>query len=780
MAFGAKGNKGGLSALRSDDDEGLPEPIPGAEAPAEKSDGTARVEAIIDRVIYKNDAGDFAIYAATQKNGTPREFSLLISGGQNFYSHDKLDAEGVWGERNGRPQFKAVSAQQHEIKGGDGIVAWLSTGTVPGVGAMTAKKLLDHFGDRLEEVMGDAEELATAGILPSRAENIATRWGEASANARLYSFLMSIGFGQKTVGKIIRKLGNAAEAIVRSNPWSLADVVPGIGFHMADAAARNLGFETESPDRIAAGFKFMLEKESYQRGSVAVKESVAIREAAAVLELPRRLIMDQIDAIIERHGAIKEADCFYLPRLHAAETELANSIAQRMQLHANENFGPLPVEKALQLIEEEEAKLPFKLDPSQRDACIMALTSPVSIITGGPGTGKSTIQKLIAAVLRKANRDVQGAAPTAIAAKRQTEASGIPSATIHRRIGLQKGGEVLFNKSNPLDINWLIVDELSMSDLSLTKNLHSALAEDACITFVGDVDQLPSIGPGQVLYDLIESEMIPVARLTQPHRQLNGDGGGIITAAHMINRGELPVLSEDEAHGFHFIELSDEHQMLETVKTLLKEVLPARGYDLKTDVQVLVSMRKGVVGMTALNQELREIFNPESLENEIVMGNHKFLPGDRVMHLQNDYERGVCNGDVGSIRGVVAGEKKGSQNMIVDFDDNEVAYTQVQLNDLELAFTGTVHKAQGSEHKVVIILAPREHANMITRSQIYTGVTRAKNECFLIADPDTLYRGLQRVVNGARSTTLIERLKNPGQELKLEPKTVGAIPSFGF
>ncbi len=794
MAFSVPGKPkiGGLASLgRRDMDDEIAPPIAVPQQPT--SAGLDKLEGSIERVIFAAEDGQFAIYLATTKHdGHSEEVSLLVSGGVKFRERDAFVAEGSWSTYKGKPQFKAVTARQPEVKGSEGIVAWLSQGVVPGVGEMTARKLLSFFGDDLEAAMGDAEELERAGILQSRAEAIANRWNENSSTAKLFSFLASVGLGEALSARVIKQLGMSAESVIRANPWYLAEVIKGIAFGTADHVARNLGCSMDSPHRIVAGLRHSLRDISYSRGHCAIKEFVLVKETSKLLSLSADVVKSGLDQLYQQEHAVLDEGLVYLPELHRAETRFAASIVARLgrrpgdesSSDASENCGPFTEAVAISLVDEEAAKLPFPLDESQRAACILALTNAVSIITGGPGTGKSTIQKLLVAVNERVGIRTRGAAPTGRAAKRQAEASSIESSTMHRLVGRKPSGSgPMHDHENPVNVSWLYIDEESMVEIMLADMVEDALPPHACVTFVGDVDQLTSVGPGQVLHDMIESGVIPVARLTQPHRQLNGDGGGIIVAASRVNAGELPLADDEELKGFYMIDESDEEKIIKHVERLLLHELPAAGYDLLTDVQVLVSMRKGECGTLNLNQRLREIFNPETANKRVTIGKHVFAAGDRVMHLQNDYRKTVFNGEIGIVdqfRQVPTTGGKSETVMSVDYSDWGVDYTRSDLSDIELSFAGTVHKAQGCEFKVVIFVAPPGHAHMLVREQVYTGISRAKSACYVIGDTHTLARGIKVKINGTRTTGLIRRLRGPDHELerKAEAKRLPP-PSFG-
>lgn len=792
MAFGSPKIKvGGLAALgrRDEDAESVEVPVP-ASIEEPRADGLERIEGKIERAIFASSDGTFAIYIAsiTAGNGSEREISLQARGGVKFQRGDPFVATGSWTTYKGKPQFKAVSARQPEIKGNNGIVSWLSTGAIAGVGEMTAKRLLAYFGENLEAAMSDPVELQKSGIMPSRAEAIAQRWNENRDTARLFSFLAGVGLGESLSARIFKKFGLMAESIIRANPWHLSESIAGIAFLTADMVAKQLGCQRDSKDRITAGLRHVLKEYTFAKGNCGVKEYTIVRDAAKLLDIDTGTVKECLEAFYERQIGVLDNGLVYLPAIHLAETRFSTSLLDRLHcdsssIDPDRKCGPLSQEDAEVLLEEEAAKLDFSLDESQREACIMALTNRVCIITGGPGTGKSTIQKLIGNILRRVDLLTLGAAPTGRAAKRQEEASSIPSSTMHRLIGRDPvSGGPLHHQDNPLDLDWLIIDEQSMVDIQLADMVEGGLPKHACVTFVGDADQLTSVGPGQVLHDLIKSGVIPVAVLNQAHRQINGDGGGIVVAASRINMGEIPIRDGETLKGFHLIDESDESAMIDIVERLLREDLPAAGYEIRTDVQILVSMRKGECGMNNLNSRLREIFNPSDSNPAVTIGNHTYAIGDRVMHLQNDYTKAVFNGELGTVCGfdeIPTGNGKSQPVMTVDYSGWKVVYTRSDMTDVELAFAGTVHKAQGCEHKVVIFLAPREHTHMLVREQIYTGVTRAKSQCFVIGDIATIERGVKQRINGARSTGLVNRLRGPEHSVEQEAKSkMPAMPTF--
>jgi exodeoxyribonuclease V alpha subunit len=773
----AKPKSGGFSkskAVEQEDDlfsagdqetvrEAASEPV---EAPEDS--GVERVVGTIQRVIYSTPDG-YAVYSVRTKDQSGHRNDLTVSVSSNvlFHRNDKIIALGTMGVYRGRETFKATVMTQEIAKGAKGVVAWLKTKVVQGVGVSTAEKIAKYFGDEIELVIGDPDELVKSGIPRDKAEKIADAWNSNASQPELMSFLGKFPIGQMTIAKIIKQYGAAARRIVEENPWRLFENIAGISFEKADEIAVMVGIDLKKPERIRAGLKAAIDRKTGSEGHCGLPRDILIMEAMDVLKIDRELIDDQIDEIIGTGTLVqpKGSELIYPIALYIAEKNLVNRIENLM-----EQGDYIDEADARSAIEEVIKELGVKRDESQVNAAIMAICNPVSIITGGPGTGKSTTQKIIVAALRRLNRTLMAAAPTGRAAKRLTEVSGMDASTCHRLLSYDaRAGGFVHTASNPFKIDRLIVDEFSMVDIKIASAFFEAIKPTAGITIVGDVDQLASVGHGQVLRDMIESGRIPTTRLQTVHRQ-SGDSG-IVIAASQINRGEYPTIDGRNIDGFELIDnfngsyqdRNSEAAIRKTIVDLMAERLPAMGFNPLDDVQVLTPMRITDLGINVLNEDLKNRMNPMTEENGVNLGTYDYSVGDRVMHVRNDYEKSVFNGEVGFVDYI--GEKineNGSKEAFirVDYSGHPVFYKRSDIADIIPAWAATVHKSQGCEFPVAIVVCSNAHKRMLTRNLIYTAVTRAKKLCIVVGNRAALEHAVATVDTSRRFTGLKNMLEN--------------------
>lgn len=743
--------------------EAAPEPSEAPEDPNVK-----RITGTIQRVIYSTPEG-YAVYSVRTKGEDGQRHDLTVSVTSNvpFHRNDKIVALGEMGIYKGRETFKATVMSQEIARGAKGVVGWLKTKVVQGVGVATAEKIAKYFGDEIEMVIGDPDELVKSGIPRDKAEKIADAWNSNAAQPELVSFLSKFPIGQMTVAKIINKYGAAARRIVEENPWRLFENVQGISFEKADEIAAIVGIDLKKPERIRAGLKAAIDRKTGSEGHCGLPRDILIMEALDVLNVDRNLIDNEVDFIINTGAFIqpKDSELIYPVALYMAEKNLVNRIENLM-----EQGDYIDEADARAAIEEVIVELGVKRDESQVNAAIMAICNPVSIITGGPGTGKSTTQKIIVTALRRLSRTLMAAAPTGRAAKRLTEVSGMDASTCHRLLSFDaRAGGFLHSASNPFKIDRLIVDEFSMVDIKIASAFFDAIKPTAGITIVGDVDQLPSVGQGQVLRDMIESGRIPTTRLQTVHRQ-SGDSG-IVIAASMINRGEYPDIDGKNIDGFELIDnfngtyqdRNSEAAIRKTVVDLMAERLPAMGFNPLDDVQVLTPMRITDLGINVLNDDLKNRMNPMTEENGVNLGTQDYSVGDRVMHVRNDYEKSVFNGEVGFVDYI--GEKineNGSKEQFikVDYSGHFAFYKRSDISDIIPAWAATVHKSQGCEFPVAIIVCSNAHKRMLTRNLIYTAVTRAKKLCIVVGNRAALEHAVSTADTSRRFTGLRQMLES--------------------
>jgi len=737
------------------------DPRPPAAPP--ESEGLVEVSGRITHQIYARD--DYAVYALDSKEGS---IKVAVTSSIKASKGDRVVARGTWSMYKGKPTFKAVMLMHEVPKGAKGVATWLvGTKAVPGVGKATVDKLVEYWGDRLHEVVDDPDKLAEAKIPRAKAEAIADAWNNNANQPELIEFLGRFGIGQMTIAKIVRRYGGASRRIIRDNPWALAETIQGIGFATADRIAAEAGHDKESEKRIQAGLRCALDQRTMTDGHCGLPRAALVDEAVALLELPRKLVDENVGTIVDGKLVVLDevTGLIYPNRFLNAERGLAERL--RAMLDEGDRIDEAT---ARQAIEQAVSDMGVKRDETQVEAGVMALVNPLSIITGGPGTGKSTIQKAVVRALESLGRKVVLASPTGRAAKRLAEVSGRPASTCHRLLSFssEKGG-FEFDSSNPFEEDRFIVDEASMVDVMLAWNFMDAVKPGGGVTIVGDVDQLPSVGAGQVLRDLIESGAIPVTRLRTVHRQA-GDSG-IVVAAARINAGEHPKQNASESlEGFVFEAAEGADDLTDRIVRLMKHDLPAMGYDPIKDVQVLASMRRGDLGIATLNERIKAALNPAVPDKSVEIRKRVFSVGDRVMHLRNDYAKKVYNGELGTV--VWAGMRKGEDgkeepSMKVDYSGYAAFYGPKDVDDVELSWAATVHKSQGCEFPVVIFACPYGHQRMLSRNLLYTAVTRAKVKCVVVGHDRALRLAIEKAEVDRRFTGLASRMKPMEAQLGL-------------
>lgn len=615
-----------------------------------------------------------------------------------------------------------------------GIERYLASGLVPGIGPAMAKRLVEHFGMATLEVIeqGGHRLKEVDGIGPIRATRILEAWTEQRDIKNVMVFLQSHGVSTAYAVRIFKRYGANAIATVRANPYQLAADIFGIGFASADRIAQSIGIDRTSPRRAEAGVLHALGALA-EEGNVYAPRSLLVERAEALLEVERAIIDRAIVELAGTGAAVCEqldgGEAVYSARLHQAEVVAA----QRVRALLASEPAPIQIDvpRALTWYEGEAG---ITLGAAQRRALQNAIEHKVSVITGGPGTGKTTILNGLLRVLEKKGRRILLAAPTGRAAKRLQETTGREAKTLHRLLEFDpKDQRFARDDEQPLEADMLIVDESSMVDLPLFANLLRAVPSRSQLVLVGDVDQLPSVGPGSVLRDVIQSGRASVTVLDQIFRQ--GAQSLIVVNAHRINRGELPELApvrpagggREEGSDFYLIEREEPDAVLATIKELVQRRIPARfGVDPVDDIQVLTPMHRGSLGAANLNAELQALLNPEG--DALARGERLFRTGDKVMQLRNNYDLDVFNGDVGRIASVDLNER----SLVVRFDEREVRYDPAELDELALAYACSIHKSQGSEYPVVIVPVSTQHYVMLERNLLYTAVTRGKRLVVLV------------------------------------------------
>jgi exodeoxyribonuclease V alpha subunit len=708
---------------------------------------------IVERVTFYNEENGFCVLRVKARGH--RDLVTVVGHSATISAGEWITATGEWfNDRTHGLQFKARFLKTTPPTTAEGIEKYLSSGMIRGIGPVYAKKMVKAFGEQVFDIIeANPERLREVdGIGAVRAQRITAAWAEQKAVREIMVFLHSHGVGTARAVRIYKTYGADAIQVMTDNPYRLARDIRGIGFRTADAIAMKLGIETTAMIRVRAGISYAL-TEAMDEGHCGLPVEELLPLAVDLLDVPSELIQTALD--LELNDGIVIADsvgetgCVFLAGLYRSE----QAIAARLQTLAS---GKLPwawidPDKAVPWIEQ---KTGLNLADSQKHAMRLALMAKVLVITGGPGVGKTTIVNSILRILAAKGVNLLLCAPTGRATKRMTEATGFEAKTIHRLLEVDpKGGGFKRNAENPLDCELLVIDETSMVDVPLMHALLKALPDSSALLIVGDIDQLPSVGPGQVLADIIHSEAVPVVRLTEVFRQ--AAESRIITAAHRINKGQMPDLARPEGDSdFYFVNATEPEAAVPLIVDLVKNRIPKRfGFDPIRDVQVLCPMNRGGVGARSLNIELQAALNPAT-EQKVERFGWTFAPGDKVMQIENDYEKEVYNGDVGYIDAV----DLDTGELTASFDGRAVTYGFGELDTLVPAYAATIHKSQGSEYPAVVIPVMTQHYTMLQRNLIYTGITRGKKLVVLVGQAKAVAIAVKNVSGRRRWTKLKEWL----------------------
>lgn len=711
----------------------------------------AQLRGIVDRITFQNEENGYTVARLQVEGSTAYDNRLATIVGEmlSINPGETVVLEGEWTtHKQYGAQFKIESYQTVYPSTVEGMRRYLGSGLIKGIGPVTAKRIVDHFGkEALDVIERDPKRLVEVeGLGAKRAKWIIKAWEDQREIHNVMLFLQSHEVGTGYAVKIWKRYGHEAIELIKENPYRLSVDVWGIGFLTADRIAQKMGIPAHSDRRIQAGLLHVLNEAADKEGHVFLPEDALIESCAEALDVPVDAIAPCVAQLLSEESVVVDDKRVYLPHLYYAEQGAATRCYQLSQVQRIE-LGNIPAE--IKVIEQRDG---VTFAPRQKLALEKALSHNLLVLTGGPGTGKTTTIKGLIALLEARKKKIALAAPTGRAAKRMSEATGHEAKTIHRLLKFSPS-EMTFEKNfeNPLEIEALIVDEISMVDTVLMNSLLRAVPISASVVLVGDVDQLPSVGAGNVLKDVIASGIVEVVELNEIFRQ--AQTSRIITNAHAINRGEMPYLQNDRDSDFFFLEVSEPDQVVETVCGLCASRLP-RTYRLDSieDIQVLVPMYRGETGANNLNRVLQDELNPKG--QEMTRGGIRFRVGDKVMQVRNNYDRDIFNGDIGRIQGIE------DDIFRVRFQDRIIEYEFSELDELVLAYAMSVHKSQGAEFRAVVMPLTTQHYMMLQRNLLYTAITRARELVILAGTKQALGMAVRNNRVAERHTTLTQRIQN--------------------
>ena len=722
---------------------------------AESLSGSGRevLAGLVERVTFHNADNGFCVLRV--KARSHRDLVTVVGHAAIISAGEWITASGEWfNDHTHGQQFKAQFMRTSAPTSIEGIEKYLGSGMIRGIGPVYAQKMVKAFGEKVFDIIeAEPDRLReVTGIGAVRAKRITAAWAEQKIVREIMVFLHSNGVGTARAVRIYKTYGADAVQVMTENPYRLARDIRGIGFKTADAIAMKLGIAKTAMIRVRAGISYAL-TEAMDDGHCGLPTDQLVPLAEELLEVPKELIRSALELELGEGTVIADSVAqtprIFLAGLYRAEQVIAGRLIQLIN-------GRLPwpfidADKALPWV---ETKTGLKLAESQSAAIRLAMLAKVLVITGGPGVGKTTIVNSILRILAAKGVNLLLCAPTGRAAKRMTEATGFEAKTIHRLLEVDpKGGGFKRGADNPLDCDLLVIDEASMVDVMLMQALLRAVPDNAALLIVGDIDQLASVGPGQVLADIISSGAVPVVRLTEVFRQ--AAKSRIITSAHRINQGSMPDLSRPEGDSdFYFVEAEDPEVAVPRIVELVKSRIPKRfGLDPIRDIQVLCPMNRGGVGARSLNVSLQAALNPTG-ERKVERFGWTLAPKDKVMQIENDYDKEVYNGDIGYVEDVdpEAGE------LTASFDGRLVTYGFGELDTLVPAYAATIHKSQGSEYPAVVIPVLMQHYTMLQRNLLYTGVTRGKKLVILVGQKKAIAMAVRNASGRRRWSKLDEWL----------------------
>ncbi len=706
---------------------------------------------VVERITYQNAENGYTVLKCAVRNYS--DLVTVVGTMPEIHVGSVLSLDGSWkmDAKYGR-QFSVERFEETLPATVYGIEKYLGSGLIKGIGPKFAKRIVEKFGKDTLNVIEDTPEelLKVAGIGKIRVERIKKSWQDQKEIKNIMLFLQSHEVSTSHATKIFKTYGSDSISIVKENPYRLADDIWGIGFKTADTIAEKMGIEKDTFIRLRSGILYTLNKLAENGHCYAVREQL-LDKAMELLGVDSPELEITLDEMIRTEDVIKEEEAIYLPPFYFSETGCAKRLLRLLWARRQMNLDP---EYILEMVEKSSD---ITYDEIQLEAVRTAVSSKVMVLTGGPGTGKTTTTMGIITAYQLAGCKILLAAPTGRAAKRMSEATGMEAKTVHRLLEYKPPEGYQKNEEHPLEGDVLILDECSMIDVMLMYNLLKALPEHMSLILVGDTDQLPSVGAGNVLKDIIDSGRVPVVRLTRIFRQ--AQGSRIIMNAHRINQGEPIDMRGGKNSDFFFAAKESNEEVVDTLVQYCTKNLPKYYHaDAFRDIQVLTPMQRGICGAANLNQVLQEAMNPSSVC--LRRGGTQYRLHDKVMQIRNDYEKEVFNGDIGTVADVDMEDRE----LTVDFDGRRVVYDVTELDELVLAYAVTIHKAQGSEYPIVVMPFTMSHFVMLQRNLLYTGVTRAKKILVLIGEKKAIFYAIKNAATTERNTMLAKRLKEGGPE----------------
>lgn len=720
------------------------------------------IRGVLERILFSNEE-NYYLVGEMRPEGDPASVTItgIMPGAQ---CGETLEVKGHWvmDRKYGR-QFKVKSFDSILPSTVHGIRKYLGSGLVPGIGRHFANKVVDHFGSETLDIISQesARLREVPGIGSTRAHSIKKAWEEQRAIRKVMVFLQTYGVSANRCVRLVKRYGNEAKTILQNEPYRVAREMEGIGFKTADRIALNLGFGNESPKRLDAGLLFSL-RELEAEGHTCMPRERWIQHTVNLLDTSENKLDPRTDHLLKTRDVVSaEGDSrVQLPEFHRAETTIAEVVMRT--LRAESGLPPIKVDIAIRWAQD---RANFQFAPEQFEAIGKGLREKVSIITGGPGTGKTSILRALVQIVSAKKVTGVLAAPTGRAAQRLSAATGTQAKTIHRLLKFDPGlGRFQHDNSNPLQTRLVILDESSMLDARLAASLFRAIPHTAHIVLVGDVNQLPSVGAGNVLNDLIECGMVPVTRLRKIFRQHRESS--IISTAHNVLNGvnSIPCLARDigdldPEKDLQFIKATDPEKCVEIVRRLCQDFIPRKlNMNPLRDTQVLVPMHKGIAGIGNFNAVLQRALNPG--RNGMTFGPVRYRTGDKIIQNRNNYDLNVFNGDIGNIESIDS-EKA---TLRVRFDNGTVELTRSDLGDVSPAYAISVHKSQGSEYPIVILPLMKQHYMMLQRNLLYTALTRGKQKIYLVGDPTAWFMAVNNADPAKRFTSLREKILQSGPQ----------------